>query len=139
MKFRTNTDNGSIPGEVSLSVVAQSRPNPGWLSAHEQRRMLAGVALGDLRRTVIDKMLAAGGWVTNDYLRDVAGYRVFVVTAKTPSSGALLEKTWNFYFTEADGRIYSLTTNTPRQFSDQMAAEAESFISSLHSHSNSRP
>ena len=137
MKFRTGTVSGSVPGQAALAVVAQSRPNPGYLTQREERRMLAGTAVTDLRRIVIDKMITAGGWVVNDYQRDMAGYRVFVVTAQTPSDARSPEKSWNFYFTEINGRIYSLTTNTPRQFSDRMAADAEKFIASLHESSNS--
>ena len=133
MKFRTSTDNTSAPGQATLTVVAQSRPMPSYLTVREQRRMLAGVSVTDLRRIVIDKMLTAGGWVTNDFQRDVNGHRVFVVTAQTPGDARTPEKSWNFYFTEIDGRVYSLTTNTPREFSDRMANEAETFIGSLHS------
>jgi len=132
MTFRTGTVSGSVPGEASLAVVAQSRPTPGYLTQREERRMLAGTAVADLRRIVIDKMITAGGWVVNDYQRDMAGYQVFVVTAQTPGDARSPEKSWNFYFTELNGRIYSLTTNTPRQFSDRMAADAEKFIGSLH-------
>jgi hypothetical protein len=113
-------------------VVAQSRPVPSYVTAREERRLLAGIAMTDLRRIVIDKMITAGGWVTNDFQRLVAGYRVFVVTAQTPGDARAPEKTWNFYFTEVNGRVYSLTTNTPRQFSDRMEVEAEGFIASLH-------
>lgn len=131
IKFRTETG-ATVSGQAALAVVAQSRPNPGYLSAREERRLLAGVAIADLRRIVIDRMITSGGWVTNDFYRDVAGQRVFIVTAQTPSEGREPEKWWNFYFTEVNGRIYSLTTNTPPQFSSRMAAEAESFIASLH-------
>lgn len=137
MRFRTGTVSGSVPGEAALVVVAQSRPNPGYLTQREERRMLAGTAVTDLRRIVIDKMITAGGWVVNDYQRDMGGYRVFVVTAQTPGDARSPEKSWNFYFTELNGRIYSLTTNTPRQFSDRMATDAEKFIGSLHTASNS--
>lgn len=112
--------------------MAQSRPNPGYLTAREERRLLAGVAIGDLRRIAIDKMISDGGWVTNDYFRDVSGHRVFIVTAQTPGDGRSPDKSWNFYFTEVNGRIYRLTTNTPQEFSERMAAEAESFIASFH-------
>lgn len=132
MRFRTGTVTGSVPGEAALTVVAQSRPTPAYLTQREERRMLAGTAVTDLRRIVIDKMVTAGGWVVNDYQRDMGGYRVFVVIAQTPGDGRSPEKSWNFYFTELNGRIYSLTTNTPRQFSDRMAADAEKFIGSLH-------
>jgi len=132
MRFRTDTDKASVPGQVALSVVAQSRPNPGYITAREERRLLAGIAITDLRGIVIDKMMTAGGWVTNDFQRLVAGNRVFVVTAQTPGDARGPEKTWNFYFTEVNGRIYSLTTNTPRQFSDRMEVEAEGFIAALY-------
>lgn len=136
MKFRSGTLSGSVPGEAALTVVAQSRPTPGYLTLREERRMLAGTAVSDLRRIVIDKMITAGGWVVNDYQRDMAGYRVFVVIAQTPGDARSPEKSWNFYFTELNGRIYSLTTNTQRQYSDRMAADAEKFIETLHNRSN---
>jgi hypothetical protein len=133
-KFRGR--NTAIPGQASLSVVALSRPNPAYITAREQRRTLSGVAFSDLRRIVIDKMVASGGWVNNDYERDVAGHRVFVVTAQTPSDGRSAEKSWNFYFTEVNGRIYSLTTNTPPQFAVQMGIEAERLVANLYNGSN---
>jgi hypothetical protein len=46
--------------------------------------MLAGVPVADLKRIVIDKMVSNGGWVVNDFVRDVNGNRVFVVTGRTP-------------------------------------------------------
>jgi multidrug efflux pump subunit AcrA (membrane-fusion protein) len=66
-----------------------------------------------------------------DYERQVNGARVFVVIAQTPSDGRSPEKAWNFYFAEVDGKIYSLTLNTPVAFSSQLAAEGEKFLSSL--------
>jgi hypothetical protein len=132
LRFRTETGTGSVPGQASLAVVAQSRPTPMYLSPHEQRRLISGVEIADLRRIVIDKMLDSNGWVTNDFVREVAGYRVFVVTAQTPDDGRSPEKLWNFYFTEVDGRIYSLTTTSPFQSAARMAQEAERFITGLH-------
>lgn len=132
VRFRTETSAGVLNGQASLGVVAMSRPNPIYLPAREERRLLAGVAIADLRRLVIDKMISDGGWVTNDYFRDVAGQRVFIVTAQTPGDGRSPDKSWNFYFTEVNGRIYRLTTNTPQEFSGRMAAEAENFIASFH-------
>jgi hypothetical protein len=130
LKFRTESSS-SIPGQGTLAVVARSRPNPAFLTQKEQRTMLSGVAFSDLRRIVIDKMINAGGWVINDYERQVNGARVFVVIAQTPSDGRSPEKSWNFYFAEVDGKIYSLTLNTPIEFSNRLAAEGEKFISSL--------
>lgn len=118
--------------QAKLSVVAMSRPNPAYLTQKEQKQMLSGVSFSELRRNVIDKMIAAGGWVSNDFERDVNGRRVFVVSAQTPSDGRSPEKAWNFYFTEVNGRIYSLTTEANVQSAERMAAEAERFIASLH-------
>ena len=108
-----------------------SRPNPTFLTSREEKKMLGGVAVADLRRMVIDKMVASGGWVVNDFVREVNGQRVFVVTAKTPKDALTPEKAWTFYFTEAGGRIYGLTTDAPVEFAERMTNEAERFIESL--------
>jgi hypothetical protein len=140
LRFRTESS-ALIPGQGTLAVVARSRPNPAYLTQREQRTMLSGVSFSDLRRIAIDKMIVSGGWVINDYERQVNGARVFVVIAQTPSDGRSPEKSWNFYFAEVDGKIYSLTLNTPLEFSNQLAAEGEKFILSLaaKSTSNSQP
>ena len=113
-------------------MVALSRPAPAYLTSKEQRQILGGVSFSELRRTVIDKMITAGGWVSNDYEREVGGHRVFVVTAQTPADGRQPDKAWNFYFTEVNGRIYSLSTEANVQSAERMAAEAERFIATLH-------
>jgi hypothetical protein len=120
-----------LPGQMSLSVVALSRPNPVFLTAREQKNMLAGTPVADLRRIVIDKMVAAGGWVTNDSIREVNGKRVFIVMARTPGDTLTPERAWTFYFTEAGGRIYGLTTDAPLEFADRMSNEAERYIETL--------
>jgi hypothetical protein len=127
------TPAAKLPGQMSLSVVALSRPNPVFLTSREEKNMLAGVAVADLRRIVIDKMVANGGWVTNDFVREVNGHRVFVVMARTPGDTLTPEKAWTFYFTEAGGRIYGLTTDSPLEFADRMSSEAERYIELLRS------
>jgi hypothetical protein len=121
-----------LPGQMNLSVIALSRPNPVFLTAREETKLLGGTSISDLRRIVIDKMLVAGGWVTNDFVREVKGARVFVVIARTPRDSRSPEKVWTFYFTEADGRIYGLTTDAPAESADRMSTEAERFINKLH-------
>jgi hypothetical protein len=113
-------------------VVALSRPNPVFLTAREESKMLAGTPVAELRRIVIDKMVEAGGWVINDFVRELNGARVFVVTARTPRDANSPEKAWTFYFTEADDRIYALTTDAPLESAERMSAEAERFINKLH-------
>jgi hypothetical protein len=120
-----------LPGQMSLSVVALSRPNSAFLTSREEKNMLAGTPVADLRRIVIDKMVAAGGWVTNDFVREVNGHRLFVVMARTPGDTLTPEKAWTFYFTEAGGRIYGLTTDAPLEFADRMSTEAERYIEML--------
>jgi len=126
-----------LPGSMNLSVVAISRPNPVFLTPREEKQMLGGTSVSDLRRIVIDKMIDSGGWVTNDFVHEVNGARVFVVTARTPKDKNNPEKAWTFYFTEADGRIYGLTTDAPLDSADRMSTEAERFINKLHP--NSQP
>ncbi len=135
IKFKSEST-GPAPSQATLSVIARSRPNPAYLTQREARSMLAGVTFADLRRTVIEKMIKAGGWVVNDYQRQVNGARVFVVVAQTPSDGRSPEKAWNFYFAEIDGKIYGLSLNTPVQYSDRLAAEGEKFLSSLREKAN---
>lgn len=123
--------NKQLPGQMNLSVVALSRPNPLFLTSREQKKMLAGVPVSDLRRIVIDKMVSSGGWVVNDFVREVNGNRVFVVTARTPKDALTPEKAWTFYFTEAGGRVYGLTTEAPVEYAERMTNEAERFIETL--------
>jgi hypothetical protein len=120
-----------LPGQLSISVVALARPNPAFLTTREQSRFLAGISVTDLRRIVIDKMVEAGGWVTNDFVREINGARVFVVSARTPKDAQTPPKVWTFFFTESGGRIYSLTTDAPAEHADRMTREAERFIGTL--------
>jgi hypothetical protein len=128
VKFRASAN---PTDQAQLSVVAMSRPNPAYLTLKEQRQMLSGVSFSDLRRTVIEKMITSGGWVSNDFERQVGGHRVFVVTAQTPGDGRSPDKALNYYFTEVNGRIYSLKTEANMQSAERMASEAERFIASL--------
>ena len=120
---------------MNLAVVALSRPDPAFLTSREKSKMLGGIAVADLRRIVIDKMAASNGWVVNDFVREVNGHRIFVVTARTPKDALSPEKAWTFYFTEAGGRIYGVTTDSPVEFADRMETEAERLIESLRAKS----
>jgi hypothetical protein len=130
--LRPKSTTTPLPGQMNVAVVALSRPNPAFLTSREESRMLAGMPVADLRRIVIDKMVVSGGWVTNDFVREVNGERVFVVTARTPRDASSPEKAWSFYFTESGGRIYGLTTDSAVEFADLMTTEAERFLGSLH-------
>lgn len=94
----------------------------------EQKKMVGGASFTELRRTVIDRMISAGGWVVNDRQRDIAGRRVFEVIAQTPSGNGKPEQVWNFYFAEVEGKVYSLTTRSTGN-NQQVTADAEKFLS----------
>ncbi len=129
---RLNTPNGETVGRVSVTVVANAVGGGAALTA-ARRRALSGVSFTALRRMVIDKMLASGGWVVNDFEREIGGRRVYVVLAQTsaPNDRRVPQQSWNFYFTEVDGRIYNIVSNAPFEFSDRLAVEAERVIAML--------
>src|SRR5262249_46997421 len=129
--FKPSASTAKVPGTMNLAVVALSRPNPAFLTSREEKKMLGGVAVADLRRMVIDKMVSSGGWVVNDFVGQVNGARVFVVTARTPKDALTPEEVWAVYLTEAGGRIYGTTTDTTVENAERMSTEAERFIDSL--------
>jgi hypothetical protein len=128
--FQIGQSNGA---QASLSVVALAPPATAVQPLpSEQRKMLGGVAYTDLRRTVIDKMITTGGWVVNDRPRDIGGHKVFEVIAQTPANNdTKSDQVWNFYFTEVDGRVYSLTTKSAVGANNKVAADAEQFITTF--------
>jgi hypothetical protein len=128
--FRIAPPNGMPEAQATLAVVAVAPANADSVIGREQRRMLGGVSFTDLRRSVIDRMITAGGWVVNDRQREMGGHRVFEVIAQTPAtSDGKPEQLWNFYFTEINGRVYSLTTRTTGGSTEKIAGDAEKFLS----------
>lgn len=118
--------------QAALAVVAVAPASAVQPLPSERRRMLGGVAVTDLRRTVIDKMVTAGGWVVNDRQREIGGHRVFEVIAQTPASNdGKPEQVWNVYFAEINGRVYSLTTRSVGGATQKIAADAEQFLSNF--------
>ncbi|HEV7860453.1 MAG TPA: hypothetical protein VGO91_17680 [Pyrinomonadaceae bacterium] len=138
IKFQVNAPDGRPAGEASLTPVAPAPGSVGVQPIMNQRRMIAGVPFTELRRIVIDKMIAAGGWVVNDVLREIGGRRVFVVLAQTGDDNDrhTPPQAWSFYFTEVDGHVYSFTAHAPLEYSERMAAESEKVMASLRSRKN---
>jgi hypothetical protein len=127
LQFRVDNSSGDQVGSASISVVG-----PAVSGADSGRRSVGGVATSTLRREVIDRMIRENGWVVNDYQKDIAGQPVYVVVAQSQAkSGAVQSRM--FYFTEVDGRIYSVATNSPVQESERLAEESEKVINSLKS------
>lgn len=132
MRFSAYAPDGRPAGQATLAYVASTHSKVG-LTSRELRRTLGGVPFAELRRTVINKMFAADGWVNNDLEREIGGQRVYVVLAQTPGSsdGHTPRQSWVFYFTEANGAIYGLATNVPAEFSEPMADESAKLLASF--------
>ena len=134
VRFAVRTPDGRRAGDavfapLNLPRAAQAAP------ANARAKTIGGVATSALRRTVIDRMVAEGGWVVNDAVRDLQGRRVFVVYAQTGRPGAP-SRSWTFYFTEVDGRLYSLSTNALIEFAEPISAGSEQIMASIRSGSS---
>ena len=79
-------------------------------------------------------MIKENGWVVNDYQKEVGGKKVYVVVAQSPGLGGQTQSRM-FYFTEVDGRIYSVATNSPTEKSGQIADESEKIVNVLQNRS----
>ena len=128
LQFRVDDDGGKQIGSASLSVVGPAmgadQDNGG------RNKTLGGVSTSALRRTVIDRMMKEEGWVVNDYQKDLGGKKVYVVVAQSRGANGQIQSR-NFYFTEVEGRIYNLATNSPNETSERLAQESERVINSL--------
>ena len=120
--------NNGAEAHATLAVVAPTTGNQPF--GREQRNMVGGASYSDLRRTVIDRMISAGGWVVNDRQREIGGRRVFEVIAQTPAANGKPDQVWNFYFAEINGKVYSLTTRSVGA-NDKVASDVEKFIGGL--------
>jgi hypothetical protein len=115
-----------------LAPVAVQASDTSNTASSRGSKTIGGASLASLRRTVIDQMVAEGGWVVNDMVREMQGRRVFVVLAQTGTPGTP-SKSWTFYFTELDGRIYRLATNSPIELAEPVAVSSEQIMASLRS------
>lgn len=135
MKFAVRAADGRLAGTAVLAPVPLNGAAANNASPARNNKSLGGVPLSSLRRTVIDRMIAESGWVVNDMEREIAGRRVFVVFAQSGAAGAS-RQSWTFYFTELDGRIYSLATNSLQEFAEPVALDSERLVSSIQRKSN---
>ncbi len=119
-----SVDNGN--GSASISVVG---PATGETVDTGRNRTVGGVPTTALRREVINRMVRENGWVVNDYQKMVGSRSVYVVVAQSQSGGRVHSRM--FYFTEADGRIYSVATNSGTDAAERIAEESEKVIFSL--------
>lgn len=114
-------------GTAAISVVG---PATGDTVDTGRHRTVGGVPTTALRREVINRMIRENGWVVNDFQKDVGSKKVYVVVAQSQGTGGRLNSRM-FYFTEVEGRIYSLSTNTGVDSAERIAEESEKVLSSL--------
>ena len=119
-----SVDNGN--GSAAISIVG---PATGETVDSGRNRAVGGVPTNALRREVINRMIRENGWVVNDYQKSIGGRSVYVVVAQSQNGGRVQSRM--FYFTEADGRIYSVATNSATDAADRIAEESEKVIFSL--------
>jgi len=127
LQFRVDNSAGDQVGSASISVVGPAMPG-----GDGGRKSVGGVSTSALRRDVIDRMIRQNGWVVKGYQKEIEGKHVFFVVAQSPAKSEAVQSRM-FYFTEVDGRIYSVATNSPLQESERLAAESEKVINSLKS------
>jgi hypothetical protein len=127
IQFRIDNGRGSEIGSASISVVG---PAMGQTVSSGRNLLLAGVPTTSLRREVINRMIRENGWVVNDYQKELGGRSVYVVVAQSQGAGGRINARM-FYFTEADGRIYSVATNASADAAERLAEESEKVIFSL--------
>ena len=127
LQFRVDNSAGDQVGSASISVVG-----PAMSQSTTTRNAVGGVPTTSLRREVIDRMIRENGWVVNDFQKNIAGQNVYVVVAQSQAKNGSLQSRM-FYFTEVDGRIYNVATNSPVQEAERLAEESEKVINSLKS------
>lgn len=126
LQYQVSGDNGSQAGSASIAIVGPAsleNDNAG-------SKTVGGIATSSLRRTVIDKMVREEGWVVNDYQKRIGGKKVYVVVAQSPGAGNRVQSRL-FYFTEVEGKIYSVATNAPVDNSMKLEQESEKVVNSL--------
>ena len=123
LQFSVDGGNGS----AAISVVG---PAMGESMATGRNRSVGGVPTTSLRREVINRMVRENGWVVNDYQKDIGGKSVYVVVAQSQGAGGRVNSRM-FYFTEVNGRIYSVATNSHTEAAERIAEESEKVIYSL--------
>lgn len=128
LQFRVDDDSGSQIGSASIAVVGPAMNSEGTITA--KNKSVGGVPTTSLRSTVIDRMIREQGWVVNDFQKEIGGKKVYVVVAQSPGAGGAIQSRM-FYFTEVEGRIYSVSTSSPNDSSERLVQESEKVIDSL--------
>jgi hypothetical protein len=127
LQYNVADESGAQLGQASISVVG---PTMGTDENSGKTKTVGGVPTVSLRRNVIDRMIRENGWVVNDYQKVIGGKQVYVVVAQSEDASGRIQSRV-FYFAESDGRIYSVSTNSPTGSAERLAAESERVINSM--------
>ncbi len=127
VRFKVENGRGGDAGSAAITVVGSAT---GETVATGRHRAVGGVATTSLRREVINRMIRENGWVVNDFQKEIGGKSVYVVVAQSQARGGEIESRM-FYFTESNGKIYSVTTNSSSDAAEKVAEETENVIRSL--------
>ena len=128
LQFRVDNSAGEQIGSAAIAVVGPSNPTASFPNG----KAVGGVSTNALRRDVIDRMVRENGWVVNDYQQKISGQDVYVVVAQSQAKNGQVQQRM-FYFTEVEGKIYSVATSSPVQEQERLAEESEKVINSLKS------
>ena len=129
LQYRVDDDTGAQIGSASISLVGAAVTVDNTTN-NTRNRTVGGISTNSLRGTVIDRMVKENGWVVNDYQKDINGRKVYVVVAQSEGAGGVMQSRI-FYFTEVDGRIYSVSTIAPKSLEERITKESEKVIESL--------
>ncbi|MDQ3686242.1 MAG: hypothetical protein M3430_11685 [Acidobacteriota bacterium] len=137
-KWNVRAADGRVVGAAVLRAVSVAENQNASSMSRTRLKPIGGVPITTLRRTVIDRMVASGGWVINDWVREIGGRRVYIVSAQTgrPADPAAAAQAWSFYFVELDNHIYNLVTNAAPEFGDLLAGDTEMLVASLRVNGN---
>lgn len=130
LQYRVEDDNGSTIGSASISVVGPAASTENVQPTNSRNKTVGGIPTNSLRSTVIDRMIKENGWVVNDFQKEIGGKKVYVVVAQSETAGGGIQSRI-FYFTEVDGRIYSVSTIAPTASAERITQESEKVIDSL--------
>jgi hypothetical protein len=123
LKFGVSDSKGQQVGSASISIMGPA------MAESNAKNTLGGVPVTSLRRDVINRMIGENGWVVNDFQKDLNGKKVYVVVAQSQNGGHVSSRM--FYFTEVNGRIYSVSTTSNLDSADRLSDETEKVINSL--------
>lgn len=129
LNYRVEDESGSQIGSASISLVGAATTTENQ-PTNSRNKTVGGVSVNSFRSTVIDRMIKENGWVVNDYQKEIGGKKVYVVVAQSEGAGGVI-LTRTFYFTEVDGRIYSVATTSPTNSAEKITQESEKVIDSL--------